>query len=324
MCLTKNSLHRKEHLLSTIITEEMRYRQKVCEYALKHGVTKAARRYHTYRQFVYRQLARYDGTVRSLALRSRRPKTSPTAHREEELCLIRLMLKQYGLYGLAEVYVRCQEKGYTRSFESMCRQIRKKGYRKVQGQRKSYTRHEGLDGEFPGNKVQIDIKYVPKECIRFPSYGLQYYQITAIDEFSRKRVLKIVDEKSTYETTKFLEDLEERMGFPIHTIQVDNGYEFVNDADRTSRESRFELAVKKKGWKLRRIRPYSPWQNGKVERSHREDGKILYSRHIFRRKKDLVEQVKKHEQLYNTTVKYVLNFKSPEQVVQEYFETVVA
>lgn len=26
---------------------------------------------------------------------------------------------------------------------------------------------------------------------------------------------------------------------------------------------------------LRRIRPYSPWQNGKVERSHREDGKIF-------------------------------------------------
>lgn len=48
--------------MSKIITEEMRYRQKVCEYALKHGVTKAARRYHTYRQFVYRQLERYDGT----------------------------------------------------------------------------------------------------------------------------------------------------------------------------------------------------------------------------------------------------------------------
>ena len=32
------------------ITEEMRFRQRLCEYALKHGVTKAARRYHTYRQ----------------------------------------------------------------------------------------------------------------------------------------------------------------------------------------------------------------------------------------------------------------------------------
>lgn len=75
------------------------------------------------------------------------------------------------------------------------------------------------------------------------------------------------------------------MGFPIHTIQVDNGPEFVNDQDHTKKESHFELAVKKRGWTLRRTRPYSPWQNGKVERSHREDGKILYSRHVFTRKK---------------------------------------
>lgn len=118
-----NSLRRKEHLLSKIITEEMRYRQKVCEYALKHGVTKAARRYHTYRQFVYRQLERYDGTSGSLAFRSRKPKTSPNSHREEKLCLIRRMLRRNGVYGLVEVYVRCRFNGYSRCFESMCSQI---------------------------------------------------------------------------------------------------------------------------------------------------------------------------------------------------------
>ena len=37
------------------ITEEMRYRERLCLYAMNHGVTKAARRYHTNRQFVYRQ-----------------------------------------------------------------------------------------------------------------------------------------------------------------------------------------------------------------------------------------------------------------------------
>ena len=97
------------------ITEEMKYRQRLCEYALKYGVTKAARRYHTYRQFVYRQLEKYDGTVQSLALRSRRPHTSPNSHTDDELKLIKRMLKRNGIYGLAEVYVRCQSKGYTRS-----------------------------------------------------------------------------------------------------------------------------------------------------------------------------------------------------------------
>lgn len=229
------------------------------------------------------------------------------------------MLRRNGRYGLAEVYVRCQSKGYRRSFESMCRQIRKKGYRKAERKKKSYTRYENMQGRYPGEKVQIDIKYVPKECIRFPSYGNKYYQITAIDEYSRKRVLKIVKEKSTYETKKFVEGLEERIGFKIKTIQVDNGTEFVNDDDRTDRESGFEIAVKKLKMELKRTRPYSPWQNGKVERSHREDGKIVYGREVFRSEKELKAKVAKHEERYNRTAKTVLDFKSPNQIVAEYF-----
>lgn len=157
------------------ITEEMRFRQRVCEFALKYGVTRAARRYHTNRQFVYRQLAKYDGNVRSLALRSRRPIHRPNAHTGEELCLIQRMLKRNGSYGLAEVYVRCVPRGYTRSFGSLCRQIRKRTYPRPSVHRKRYTKYSRLDGTYPGDKVQIDIKYVPPECIRFPSYGYHYY-----------------------------------------------------------------------------------------------------------------------------------------------------
>ena len=302
-----------------IITEEMRFRQRLCEYALKYGVTKAARKYQTNRQFVYRQLKKYDGNVRSLAFRSRKPKHSPNAHTEEEFALIRRMLKRNGIYGLAEVYVRCCSRGYTRSFGSMCRQIRKKGYRKPVIHRKSYTNYNRMDGEYPGHKVQIDIKYVPMECIRFPCYGQQYYQITAIDEYSRRRVLKIVKEKSTYETGEFLRNLETKMGFPIRIIQVDNGSEFINDENRTEKKGRFQRIAESLGMQIRRTRPYSPWQNGKVERSHREDGKILYGRKVFTSEKELRKQVQKHEERYNRTAKISLKFKSPDQMVTEYF-----
>lgn len=303
----------------TIITEEMKYRQRLCEYAKKHGVTKAARRYHTYRQFVYRQLERYDGDVRSLALKSRKPKHSPNEHTEEELKLIKKMLKRNGIYGLAEVYMRCCNKGYKRSFGSMCLQIRKREYKKPTIRKKSYCRYERKEGKYPGDKVQIDIKYVPEECIKFPSYGNKYYQITGIDEYSRKRVLRIVKEKSTYETAKYLRSLEKNMGFPIKTIQVDNGQEFVHDKEETEKASLFEKAAKELGIEIVRIRPYSPWQNGKVERSHREDGKILYGRKNFTSEKELIEQVSKHERRYNSTAKTSLNFKTPNQVVSDYF-----
>ena len=78
-----------------IITEEMRYRKRLCEYAIKNGVTNVARRYHTNRKFVYRQLEKYDGTVRSLALKSRKPHNHPNAHTKEELNLIKKVKTRY-------------------------------------------------------------------------------------------------------------------------------------------------------------------------------------------------------------------------------------
>ncbi len=250
-----------------IITEEMRFRQRLCEYALKKGAMKAARKYQVNRMFVYRQLKKYDGTVQSLSFKSRRPRNSPNKHSKEELELISTMYATHGLYGMAEVYVKLLELGYKRSFGSMCMQIRNKCIKSLNKAKKSYTRYEKITGQYIGDKVQIDIKYVPQECIMFSSYGKKYYQITAIDEYSRMRVLEIVEEKSTYETGKFLDELESKFGFPIKTIQVDNGYEFVNDKEVTNKKSYFEETAEKKGYTVKRIRPYSPWQNGKVERS---------------------------------------------------------
>ena len=47
----------------------------------------------------------------------------------------------------------------------MCRQIRRHGYRKPAVRRKSYTNYERMDGKFPGDKVQVDIKYVPQKVL---------------------------------------------------------------------------------------------------------------------------------------------------------------
>ena len=49
-----------------------------------------------------------------------------------------------------------------------------------------------------GEQVQVDIKYIPLECIGFKSEVDRYYQITGIDVYTRKRILKIVKEKSIY------------------------------------------------------------------------------------------------------------------------------
>lgn len=301
----------------SIITEEMRYRKRLCEYAKKHGVTKAARKYHTNRQFVYRQLEKYDGTLKSLALKSRRPHSHPNAHTEEELNLIKQVKSRYGIDGLAEVYVQLRKRGYTRSYGSMVKQISKlpKEETKI---RRGYTKHEEIRGQYPGDKVQVDIKYVPRECLVFDTQDKKYYQITAIDEYSRKRVLEIVDEKSVTNTSKFVKKLEKTMGLEINTIQTDNGPEFVNNQVETKEQTIFEKTLESLGINHRRTRPYSPWQNGKVERSHKIDGERFYSRNEFNSVEDLKKKIKRYNARYNNISKKVLGFKSPNEIVEEY------
>ena len=100
------------------------------------------------------------------------------------------------------------------------------------------------------------IKYVPLECIGFKSNYERYYQITAIDLYSRKRILKLVNENSSYETSNMLKRLERDFGFKIKTIQTDNGREFCNDSDQ--KKSGFERALEYLNIEYIRTRPYSP------------------------------------------------------------------
>ena len=71
----------------------MLYRKALINYANKKGVTKAAIRYKTNRQYIYRWLKRYDGTLQSLADKSHRPHHHPNEHAAEELKLIADMRK---------------------------------------------------------------------------------------------------------------------------------------------------------------------------------------------------------------------------------------
>lgn len=181
-----------------IITEEMRYRKNAVNYAIKCGnYAQAARRYHTSRQQISCWVSRYDGSWDSLRPKSRRPFNHPHQHTREELNHIQEKYQRYGHEGLAQVYVECVKQGYQRHYATMCKIIRKQGWnRRGEATVKIYSKSKWKPTEvsYPGEKVQIDIKYVPRDCLRFDTHGIRYYQITAIDEYSRKRYCKIVDE----------------------------------------------------------------------------------------------------------------------------------
>ncbi len=60
-------------LMSNSITQDMRYRQSLMHYAEKYGVSRASRKYNKSRSYIYFWKIRWDGSVESLACRSRRP-----------------------------------------------------------------------------------------------------------------------------------------------------------------------------------------------------------------------------------------------------------
>ena len=307
--------------MKTIITEEMRFRQRVVKYAIKHNNNaKAARKYHTSRQQVWRWRKKYDGTVESLANKSRRPHSHPNQHTKEELDLIKHKYRYHGHEGLAQVYHKLKEAGYRRSYDSMCIQIRKMKLRKKKKQR-SYPKsnYKSLKASYPGQYVQIDVKYVPNECIGFASHHSRYYQITAIDLYSRKRYMELAEENSTYTTSEFLKRLEGNLGFEIDLVQTDNGFEFVNDSEVTNKKTRFEKQLEKMEIKHKRIRPYSPWQNGVVERSHRVDNELFYNKRRFTSYNQMLKAFNRYSRRYNNISRKILGFKSPNEIVEQYY-----
>lgn len=48
------------------ITQDMKFRLSLINYANKYGVTKAAIKYKTNRQYIYRWKRRFDGSIESL------------------------------------------------------------------------------------------------------------------------------------------------------------------------------------------------------------------------------------------------------------------
>ena len=147
------------------VTQTMLYRQALINYANKKGVTKAAIRYKTNRQYIYRWMKRYDGTLQSLADKSHRPHHHPNEHTAEELKLITDMRKRNMNAGLVVFGVKLRQRGYTRSVTGLYRILRRQGQMAVKPPNPKYVAKPYEQMQFPGQRVQIDVKFVPEVCV---------------------------------------------------------------------------------------------------------------------------------------------------------------
>ena len=302
------------------ITQTMLYRQALINYANKKGVTKAAIRYKTNRQYVYRWLKRYDGTLESLADRSHRPHSHPNQHTPEELKLISDMRRRNPNAGLVVFWVKLMQRGYTRSVTGLYRVLQRTGKMALKPQNPKYVPKPYEKMLYPGQRVQIDVKFVPACCLAGAASGQKFYQYTAIDEYSRFRYLEAFEEHSTYSSAQFLEHLIRAFPFRIECVQTDNGSEFTKRLLPTGKATPtlFETRLKQCGIQHKLIRPYTPRHNGKVERSHRKDNEYFYATHKFYSFDDFKKQLAVHSRRYNNFPMRPLNWKSPADYINAF------
>ena len=165
---------RKCKSLMTSVTQDMKYRQSLMGYANKHGVARAPQKYNRPRSTIYFWLSRYDGTIESLVDRPRRSHSHPNQHTEAERKLIRNMRRRNPQLGLIDFWSRLRKRGYTRFPESLYRVLKRMGALPETPPKKPYTPKPYEQMTYPGQRVQVDIKVVPRSC--YP-VGQRFFQI---------------------------------------------------------------------------------------------------------------------------------------------------
>lgn len=255
--------------------------------------------------------------IDGLENKSRRPKTNPNEtpirikemiielRKKTERCALKLkwrLEKENIILHKNTVHKIIKAEGLTRKYR-----IRKLKYK--------YIKIPLSKGEL----VEIDVKYVPDLV-----GNKRYYQFTAIDCASRWRYLNIYDDHSNFHSMKFLEELIAVAPFRIRSIKTDNGSNFTNRYTGYSKSSDpfnprlhdFDLMCQKYNIIHYLIDPGKPAQNGKVERSHREDQEKFYEKNKFKNLKELERKIQIWNNEYNNLEHCGLNGLSPNEFLR--------
>jgi len=268
---------------------------------------------------LYRWRKRFDPQdVRSLEARSRRPHRvrSPQTPRPV-VERIKALREQYPRWGREKLRVLLAREGTTISAKTIDRVIHRLKARGQLGEplcqaisaRKRHRqrpyavrRPPNYLVTKPGDLVEVDTLDVR------PLPGVTLKQFTARDIVSRWDGLEVYSRATATTATHFLEDLLQRLPFPIRAIQVDGGSEFY---------AAFEETCKNLGIPLFVLPPKSPKLNGHVERAQRTHTEEFYEcydgdfdlaslRPALRAWENTYNQVRPHQALgYLTPAEYL-------------------
>ena len=148
----------------------------------------------------------------------------------------------------------------------------------------------------PGEKVQVDTKYVKK----LP--GKTVYQYSAIDLATGIVYKELYETIGPQESMAFLRNLVPFYPFKIRNIQTDNGLEYTWRLNPdVSKEHPFTTQCRLLGIQHVHIPPASPTFNSHVERTHRVDMEELWRKRRFRSFRSMQKALRAHVLYYNCT-----------------------
>ena len=190
--ITQN-VSRLPHTLST--------KFNACKLAQNSSINFVCRRYHISRASIYRWLKKFDGTNHSLIDKPHTPLSPhPNSHTKEEITNINKLIRRNPNISMIELYGKLRlNYSYCRHAASLFRFLRKMGfYKRNEKKRTIYVPKKYHTPENIGDKMQLDVKYVPNECKTSAIIDYdRFYQYTIIDEASRERFLYPYQEKNS-------------------------------------------------------------------------------------------------------------------------------
>lgn len=285
-----------------IVSDLVRQRLFLLKLGRKIGVSLACERQGKHRSYYYYWDSRYrEGGWRALVDQSRRPHHMPRLSLPEiEKAVAKLRKRTH--YGKERLHDCLKEQGLVVPISTIGKILERKRLlikQRTYKTQKKHTRCYNL--LWPGQRVQMDIKYVPSELCPI---GRRYYQYTVKDECTRMRYLAWHDSIWTDKVVETLKEAQKYFGFKIDTVQTDNGIEFTFDytAHLTAKHKEakihpLDVYCEEQKIKHKLIPPGEKEINGKVERSHRTDGEEFYRN--LKRRHNLIELRRKGKRWLN-------------------------
>lgn len=216
---------------------------------------------------------------------SRKPHTSPKSYPEKLIKLIIRIRKRTGR-GPEHIWFLLRNKyAVYVSVTGIYKVLKREGMiRERKGRRKPFLHYEAPK-YLPGEKVQIDVKYVKLCDDRATRLGKAYrwvYQYTAIDLATGIKCKLIYEAIGPDSSVDFLGKVRLFYPFLIRIIQTDNGFEFTYRlTPEIQIEHKFTTQCRLYGYEHQMIPPAYPRANSHVERTHRTDKEEVYQRKSF-------------------------------------------